>query len=154
MNTKLKIVLLVLFLIQFLKPTLNENEYDAKTDFLATEKPSEAIAKQFKASCYNCHSSKTVYPWYNTITPINFWLNNHIKEAKSHIDFSNWTKYSTKNKLHALEECIEELEEHEMPLKSYVWLHEEAKLSDQNRKEMITWLKQLQIKYELIPPPM
>jgi len=154
MNKKLIIALVVLAVAQFLKPTPNENIYHAKSDFLAIEKPSEAIANKIQASCYNCHSNNTAYPWYNKITPVNFWLNNHVKGAKKHINFSNWSKYSTKNKLHALEECVEVLEAHQMPLKSYVWLHKEAKLSEEKRKEIVIWLQQLQVKYELEAPPM
>jgi len=154
MKKKYILIAVILVVIQFIKPTLNTDRYNEQTDFLAIEKPTEVIAKQIKVSCYNCHSNTTQYPWYNNITPINFLINHHIKEAKSEINFSVWSKYSVKNKIHAIEECIEELEEDEMPLKSYVWLHNEAKISAKSKKELITWLQQLKVKYELIPPPM
>ncbi len=38
-----------------------------------------------------------------------------------------------------LEEVAETVEKHEMPLDSYLWIHDEAKLSDAQRKELIDW---------------
>ncbi len=154
MNKKLIIFLIVLGVAQFIKPAINESIYDAKTDFLAIENPPEALQNQIKTSCYDCHSNTTKYPWYNKITPVNYWLNNHIEEAKDHLNFSDWSRYSVKKKIDILEECIEELEEKEMPLSSYTWLHKEASLSDSDRQALLAWLELVKIKYELTPPPM
>ena len=70
----------------------------------------------------------TNYPWYNSITPVNYWLNGHIKEGKKHFNVSKWASYSVKKKDHKLEELIEELEAQDMPLASYTWTHKEAQL--------------------------
>ena len=41
-----------------------------------------------------------------------------------------------------LEECFEEVEEQHMPLKSFVWLHPEAKMADEQVAAMAQWFQQ------------
>jgi hypothetical protein len=38
-----------------------------------------------------------------------------------------------------LEESAELTEKHEMPLKSYLWIHKDARLNDAQRKLIIDW---------------
>jgi hypothetical protein len=54
---------------------------------------------------------------------INYWLEKHIKYGKRHFNVSAWEKYSARKKDHKLEELIEYVEQGEMPLNSYSWLH-------------------------------
>ena len=56
--------------------------------FIAETNPSEEVLKVLKESCFDCHSNKTNYPWYNNITPVNFWLAAHVKDGKKHLNFS------------------------------------------------------------------
>ena len=100
-----------------------------------------------KESCFDCHSSVTRYPWYNNITPVNYWLEDHIKHGKGHFNVSKWDKYKTKKKDHKLDELIEMVEEKEMPLDSYTWTHSEAKLTDAQIKAIIDWAKGVRATY-------
>ena len=54
--------------------------------------------------------------------------------------------YSTKKKDHKLEELIEEVEEGEMPLESYAWIH--GKLSKEDKEKLIQWANFARIKYQ------
>ena len=45
------------------------------------------------------------------------------------------------------------VEEKEMPLNSYTWTHDEAKLTDKQRKDVIDWAKLVRLKYGLEPKP-
>ena len=59
---------------------------------------------------------------------------------------SAWEKYSTKKKDHKLEELIEEVEEGEMPLESYTWIH--GKLSKEDKEKLIQWANLVRIQYQ------
>src|SRR5690606_41618258 len=50
--------------------------------------------------CYDCHSNYTRYPWYSSITPVNYWLADHVKEGTEHLNLSKWSDYSVKKKDH------------------------------------------------------
>ena len=68
---------------------------------------------------------------------INYWLDEHIKDGKRHFNVSAWEKYSARKKDHKLEELIEYVEQGEMPLNSYSWLH--VDLSTIDTKTLLRW---------------
>ena len=153
----LKKILLVLFVAlvvaQFIGPQKNEGTLDSVDAFLAETNPPEDVKLILKESCYDCHSDVTRYPWYNNITPVNYWLAEHVKDGKKHFNFSDWVGNSVKRKDHKFEELIEMVEEKEMPLNSYTWTHSEAKLNDAQIKSVVDWAKLVRVKYSLEPKP-
>ena len=148
---KILILLLIVFVIaQFFRPDKNEGSTETIVAFLDDTKPPEDVKLILKQTCFDCHSSFTKYPWYNNITPVNYWMAKHIKEGSKHLNFSKWNDYSVKKKDHKLEELIEMVEEKEMPLPSYTWTHTEAKLTDSQRESVIAWAKQVRSTYSLL----
>ena len=151
---KILLGLLIIFVIaQFFGPEKNQGDIASIQPFLEETQPSDSVKMLLKESCYDCHSSFTRYPWYNNITPVNYWLAEHVKDGKKHLDFSKWNDYSVKRKDHKLEELIEMVEEREMPLESYTWTHQEAKLSPEQIEEIVSWAKQARIAYSFEPKP-
>lgn len=147
-------LLLIVFLIaQFFGPDKNEGDLASIDAFLEETNPPEDVKLILKETCYDCHSDFTRYPWYNNITPVNYWLNSHINHGKGHFNVSKWVGNSTKRKDHKFEELIEMVEAKEMPLNSYTWTHTEAKLSDAQIKAVVDWAKQVRLKYSLEPKP-
>jgi uncharacterized protein YxeA len=146
---KILLALLLVFIIaQFFGPEKNEGDYASLDAFIAETNPPEDVKTILKSTCFDCHSNTTVYPWYNNITPVNYWLADHIKEGKSELNFSNWKKYSLKRKEHKFEEIWEEVEKKEMPLESYTYTHSEANLTDAQIASVVTWAKQIQANYK------
>ncbi|MDP5105296.1 MAG: heme-binding domain-containing protein [Polaribacter sp.] len=143
------LILLAVFVIaQFFSPEKNEGDIASVDAFLAETNPPENVKKILVESCYDCHSNVTKYPWYNTITPVNFWLADHVKDGKKHLNFSDWSAYSLKKKEHKMDELYEEVEKGEMPLDSYTWTHTEANLSPEQIEELVAWGKSVQAKYQ------
>ncbi len=99
----------------------------------------ENISGIMEKACYDCHSNNTDYPWYANIQPVGFWLNDHIKEGKGELNFSEFLTYSPKKAHHKMEEVIEQVKEEEMPLNSYTWVHTDAKLTPEERVELTAW---------------
>ncbi len=151
---KILLVLLVAFIVaQFFGPEKNEGDIASLNDFFADTNPPENVKAILKESCFDCHSSVTRYPWYNSITPVNYWLADHIEHGKKHFNVSKWKGSSIKRKDHKFEELVEMVEEKEMPLPSYTWTHGEAKLTDEQIEAVVTWAKQVRFKYALAPKP-
>jgi len=143
------LLLIVLVIAQFFGPEKNEGNTTSIDAFLADTNPPETVKLILKETCFDCHSSFTRYPWYNSITPVNYWIAGHIEEAHEELNFSKWKDYSVKKKDHKLDELIEMVEEKEMPLPSYTWTHGEAKLTDSQIEIIVTWAKQVRSKYSL-----
>lgn len=151
---KILLFLLVVFIIaQFFGPEKNEGDMASIDAFIADANPPDDVHEILKTTCYDCHSDVTRYPWYNNITPVNYWLADHIKHGKGHFNVSEWANYSTKKKDHKLDELIEMVEDKTMPLDSYTWTHGDAKLSDEQIKAVVDWANTVRFKYSLEPQP-
>lgn len=97
------------------------------------------IATKLQASCYDCHSNNTKYPWYTMIQPVGWIMARHVKEGKSGLNFSEFATYSPSKAAHKLEELSELVLSEAMPIKSYLIAHNEAKLTSEERKEIGDW---------------
>jgi len=147
---KVFMLLLITFIIgQFFGPEKNEGRLLSVNAFLDETNPPEQVKLILEKTCYDCHSNATQYPWYNNITPINYWMAHHVNEGKEELNFSNWVGNSVKRKDHKFEELIEMLEEKEMPLKSYTLMHDEAKLSDTEIQAVVDWARLVRITYAM-----
>lgn len=140
-------LLIVLVVAQFFGPEKNEGDYASIESFIEETKPSPEVKGVLQESCFDCHSDVTRYPWYNNITPVNYWLAEHVADGKKHFDVSQWSAYSVKKKDHKLDELIEMVEEKEMPLNSYTWTHTEANLSDAQIAAVINWARGVRASY-------
>lgn len=144
---KIFYLLIVVFIIlQFFQIDKTNPPVDENQDFIKMQNPSPEIAQQIKASCYDCHSNESTYPWYTNIQPVGWWVKNHIDEGKHHLNFSEFGTYSAKRQSHKMEECYELVEENEMPLKSYTIAHQDAVLDDATKEQLITYFKEMEEK--------
>ena len=145
MNNSKKIVIVfgfVLVGIQWIPITENQTN-NPKTDFLVDFKASEEVTAIFKTSCYDCHSNNTYYPWYSKIQPMRFMMSNHVKNGKKDLNFNEFNTYSKRRQKSKLKSIISQIEDNEMPLKSYSLLHKEAKLSTGEKKTIIDWIDKI-----------
>lgn len=137
----LLVVLGVFVVMQFFRIDKSHPEIAARHDFIKQTKPPKDIEKILRSACYDCHSYETEYPWYAEVAPVSWWLDDHIKEGREHLNFSEWGKFKKKLKNHKLHECAEETEEQKMPLSSYTLTHGDAKLSTDQRKKLAEWFE-------------
>ena len=144
---KFKILLvftiIVLVGIQFIPTKLNESKVILKTDFVKIYSAPENVQNILKNSCLDCHSNKTNYPWYNKIQPISWFLEHHIFEGKSELNFSEFGSYSVRKQKSKLRAIINQLKDGEMPLSSYTLIHRNAKITENNKKEFLGYFTKL-----------
>ena len=132
-------ILIVLILVQFIRPRRNTGQALGRNDITHEVQVPENIMGIFKKSCFDCHSNHTDYPWYAEINPVSWWLANHIDEGKEELNFSEFGTYDLKKKDKKLEETAEMVQEGEMPLSSYTFIHKDARLTEAERKSVIEW---------------
>lgn len=82
----------------------------------------------FKASCYNCYSNETKWPWYSKVAPISWLISNHVSEGREHLNFSEWEKLYSSKREELKKKIWEQVATEEMPLTMYTYLHPNAKL--------------------------
>ena len=142
------LLVLVFIIAQFFRPEKNEGDVSSIEPFVAETNPPQQVHEILKTTCFDCHSNFTRYPWYNRITPVNYWMAGHVDHGKEELNFSEWNSYSLKRKEHKMEEVYEEVEEKHMPLESYTWTHGDARLTDEQIKVVVNWAKRLQSDYK------
>ncbi len=148
LGKKIAWALLIVFIgMQFFRPEKNEDTTDHLASFLSETNPPESVVEVMQSSCFDCHSNDTEYPWYNHIAPVSYWLADHIDHGKGHLNFSEWDGYDPGEKDHKLEEVIETVESGEMPLKEYTWTHAEARLTQEQRNEILDWARNTRTQY-------
>ena len=132
--------LVALIGIQFIPTNRNQSEVVPITDFIYTYNPPKEVAGILRTSCYDCHSNNTAYPWYNKIQPAAMYLEDHIEHGKEELNFHEFGDYSDRRKKSKLKSIIRQVEQNEMPLESYTLIHRDAKISDFEKKLMLTWV--------------
>jgi len=141
MFRKILIALAIIFiLIQFFRPEKNSSGV-APAPMSAKYQMTSDVENLFENACYNCHTNETYYPWYAEVQPVAWWLANHVKEGKQHLNFDEFTSRRINYQNHKFEEIVEMVDLKEMPLPSYTWLgfHKEAKLTDEQRQLIMDW---------------
>jgi hypothetical protein len=146
------LTLLVLFvIIQFIRPTRNVGIADTPNDITHFSAMSPDVKTILETSCYDCHSDHTNYPWYTNIQPVGWWMQDHVDEGKRGLNFSQFTKYGIQKKMRRFKQISNEVNDDGMPLNSYLWIHTNAKLSDEQKKMVSEWAmenrKQLELQY-------
>jgi hypothetical protein len=137
---KAYITLLVIFIaVQFYRPATNNNTVIGSHTISAVTLVPENVNTIFKKACNDCHSNNTNYPWYSYVQPVGLWLNSHVNDGKKHLNFDEFATYRLRKQYHKLEEIIDEVKGKEMPLKSYILIHNDAKLTLDERVTITNW---------------
>ncbi|GAB3343197.1 heme-binding domain-containing protein [Marivirga atlantica] len=141
---KAAIIILILGIgIQFIPVPKNQSDEVSKTDFLQTVEAPFNIQQMIKASCYDCHSNNTNYPWYGRVRPFAWLLQQHIDEGKDELNFSTFQEYSGRMQREKIRSMISQISDGEMPLKEYLWMHPEAELTNDEKEQLIKYLETL-----------
>tara|TARA_B110000285_G_scaffold65622_1_gene75446 strand:- start:3857 stop:4315 length:459 start_codon:yes stop_codon:yes gene_type:complete len=143
-------ITLAFIIAQFFSPEKNNADISTFDNFITETKPSEEVLAILENSCLDCHSNHTQYPWYNSITPINYWMAKHVKEGKKHFNISKWDTYSIEMRDHKIDEVAEMVEENTMPLPSFTWTHKDAILTTEQKELLDLWTKEVRAKYQAL----
>lgn len=140
MIKKILLVLLAAFvIIQFIHPKRNKST-GTPANYIGNALPIPSdVNTILKKACNDCHSNNTRYPWYTNIQPVHWWLDNHIREGKGHLNIDEYTNRNLRYQYHKLEEIVEQIKEGEMPLDSYTWMHKDAILTESEKNTLIHW---------------
>lgn len=94
-----------------------------------------------RGACFDCHSHETRWPWYSRVAPISWWLAEHVADGRKDLNFSQWPVLDLEAQGEALRGIAKEIEEDEMPLRSYRLGHPEARLDAQQKARLLAWAR-------------
>ena len=146
LKTKLKWCLglpaVVAVALQFFNPSLKNPPVAAGHDLLATNPPPPEVATLLRNACYDCHSYETKWPWYAHVAPISWWIVDHTKEGREHLNFSEWPHNDSYVAGDQLNRIADQVQGRKMPLSSYTWIHTGARLTAEQRGRILKWAEQ------------
>ena len=133
--TRGALVVLAVLLVLQLVPVDRDNP-PAKLQIPA---PPEVQAV-LERSCYDCHSNQTRWPWYSYVAPASWFVAEHVHDGRGDLNFTEWPLMDTEAQQFYLGEMKKQLEQRNMPLRSYLLLHWQARLSDAERDLLLAWI--------------
>lgn len=128
---------------QFFRSPRNDGPADGPQSILEQHPVPDEVRKILQRACYDCHSNHTAYPWYASIQPVAWWLNRHVREGKAELNFSEFAAYDPKRAVRKLQATADEVLDRHMPLKSYLLMHRDAKLTDADVALLTQWAEDL-----------
>src|SRR3977135_1340040 len=99
------VLLTLVIVIQFIRPPKTNPPIDPAKELHAPPEVAAILAR----SCNDCHSSRTVWPWYSNVAPISWLLYSDVTSAREAMSFSEWRTYSARKQSNRLEKICEEV---------------------------------------------
>lgn len=133
------LLLIAFIVIQFIRPAKNVNATPATASIESVYLVPDDIKQLLGTACNDCHTNNTNYPWYSNVQPVNWWLNDHVKEGKKELNFDEFANYRPRRQYHKMEEVIEQVKDAKMPIESYTWIHKNALLNQGQKEKLTAW---------------
>jgi mono/diheme cytochrome c family protein len=127
------IVFVGLFLLIQLVPYGRDHSNPAHKVEPNWDKPAtRALAQR---GCFDCHSNETVWPWYSHVAPVSWLVMSDVVNGRHELNFSEWDKPQDE-----ADHAGKMITRKKMPLKKYLLLHPEARLTDAERDALASGL--------------
>lgn len=132
-------IVAALIIIQFIQPASNLGRQALPTDLTKTIQVPKNVETILKRACYDCHSNNTTYLWYDNIQPARWLVEYHIRHGKAALNFSEFGTYSARKQMNKLKAISNSMKEESMPIPSYTKIHATARLTKEEREQIILW---------------
>lgn len=105
--------------------------------------------------CADCHSENTHWPAYSRVAPASWLIERDVYDGRSHLNLSDWQHYSAEDQATLLNRIAAEVRSGQMPVKRYLILHPQARLSPSEQQLIYDWAKaeRKQIRKQLAAQP-
>lgn len=101
------------------------------------EVPGE-VKQVLERACADCHSNRTRWPWYSHVAPASWLLAGHVKDGRKKMNLDDFQEDVS------VKEFCQEMRVGTMPMKGYVLLHPEAKVSGAEIQTVCRWAQSAQ----------
>lgn len=100
---------------------------------------SDTVMSTLRRACFDCHSYETRWPWYARVPIASWLLERDVNRGRGQLNFSTWAQYSTFERADLLDKVCERITAGAMPLRPYLLLHREARLSQADIAGLCEW---------------
>ncbi len=119
--------------------------------FLQSAEVPDNVRNIMERACQDCHSNNTQWPWYAHLTPVGNLVKKDVEAGRKFLNFSEWQSYTRGRKMGYLTAMGSSAAGDRMPPKPYRFLHPEARLTPEERKQLVDWSKSERLRVKAIP---
>ncbi len=119
--------------------------------FLQSAEVPGNVRKITERACQDCHSNNMKWPWYAHLTPVGNLVKNDVEAGRRFLNFSEWQSYTRGRKMGYLTAISSSAGGDRMPPKVYRFLQPEARLSQEERRQLVDWSKSERLRVKPIP---
>lgn len=135
--------------IQAIRPARTNPPIDPSQEIAAKLPIDPAVQAIFARSCNDCHSQRTVWPWYSNIAPVSWLVIRDVDDGRRHMNLSNFTIAPPRRLAHTLRNVCSEVRSGDMPMTIYVPMHPKSKLTSADVEAICQWT---QARLNALPP--
>ena len=105
----------------------------------------KTVAPIFEQKCFDCHSTKTKYPWYYNLPIVKQWMDSDMQEAREHFDFTGGFPFKGHHPASKQPSTLaESVSEGDMPPWDYRLMHKGSSLTEEEKKIILDWAQSSQ----------
>src|SRR5580704_16733431 len=129
----------LLILIQIIQPSrTNPSAATSRSLEAHVDVPPE-VQTVLKRSCYDCHSNKTVWPWYSYVAPVSWLVASDVSGGRQKMNFTTWNRYTPDEQAKKVRAIWRQVEPGDMPPWYYLIEHNNARLSADDKTTLRDW---------------
>ena len=113
----------------------------------------EDVRHVLATKCADCHSESTYFPAYTRLAPASWLIERDVHEGRSYLNMSQWQHYNLESQVDLLTRIASEARGGQMPVKQYLILHPQARLSPQEQQLIYDWAKSKRKRLRQAPDP-
>ena len=97
------------------------------------------VMSTLRRACFDCHSNETHWPWYSRLPVASWLIERDVNTGRGQLNFSRWAEYNKFARVDLLDKVCERVTAGEMPLRPYLMLHSEARLTPADVAALCDW---------------
>ena len=78
---------------QLIRPDRTNPPVDATRTIAAAPGTPSGLSAVLDRSCRDCHTNRTVWPWYSRVAPVSWLMAYGVKKGRDIVNFSEWAAY-------------------------------------------------------------
>jgi hypothetical protein len=133
------VAVILLTMIQMFRPARTNPPIDPRREIGAHLAVDPVVSSLFAQSCNDCHSNRTIWPWYSRAAPASWLVVYDVNRGRKALNFSDWAGYGTEDQRKHLSEICREMSEGEMPGFPYVLLHPHTAVGNADVAAVCRW---------------
>ncbi len=133
------VAVVILIVAQVYRPSRTNPPVDPSREIAATGVMPPAVAAIFSRACNDCHSYRTVWPWYSAVAPVSWLVVYDVRAGRKKMNLSDWAGYDAQKESKLVDEACKEVREGEMPGTMYTLMHPQAKLTVGDVQAICAW---------------